>query len=367
MKILLANIFIFILFAACNKNSGKLPIIRFDDISAIDLKYEIPLDSVVERTEIIRFSSDKKLIIGKITLIFESKDYFFLISDDRILQFTKKGKFINFIGIQGKGPGEYISPWALDIDELNQDIFVMDFFGRKMLRYRFNGSFEIDFKFPEALNITGFKLYHDKIIYTSEVNSMRPEILIFDQNKDELLRISSSDREMLIGEAFMGTSFIMGNMEHPYLFHYFNDTVFSIEGNRLNPKYLLQFGKLKIKYEDMIIDSNERVHGPRAQVYDMFKAEHFTFVRYGVSRLIKTRGQTYLTGLYRNDLSSYSPNVNIICKENPLFSIYSGNGFFAGYDNTLLIPVSALDVLKTQPDFDILEGDNPILIKYHLR
>ena len=367
MRNIFFSLLLFFTTTSCVQNSEELPVIPFYKISAIDQKHEIPLDSIVERTEIIRFTSDIELIIGKIKEVFESKDNFFLIADNRILRFSKNGRFINPIGKQGKGPGEYLSPWALDVDDVNQCIYVMDYFGRKMLCYRFDGAFDNKFSLPESFNINGFRLYQGKILFTSDANAIIPEIYIYDQNTDELLQVSSCEREMHAGEAIMGTTFLMGNMEHPLLFHYFNDTVFSVIDKRLNPQYLLQFGKLKIKFEDLNVESGKKADGPRVQIYNMVSGKQFTFIQYGVTRLNGNKNQTQITGIYRNDLSFYLPSVNLISKEKPLFTIHSGKSFNAGYGNTLLTTISALDVLEAEPDFDISEGDNPLILKYYLK
>ncbi len=368
MKIRIGYVFALIIgFVSCSKKSDKLPAIPFDDISAISLKYKIPLDSVVERTEIIRFTTDTSLIIGNISEVVESENNLFVIADNKILEFTKSGEFIQQIGKQGKGPGEYLSPQTLDVDKVDQQIYVMDYFGRKMLRYNFDGSFYDKFDLPENFNINGFSLYQGKILYTSVANSVIPELYIYDQDNNGLTQISSPERKMAAGEALMSANFILGNPDHPLLFHYFNDTVFAIENNQLIPAYLLLFGNLKIKFEELNIENGKKANAPRAQVYNMAMGNRFTFIQYGVSRFNGKTGQTFLTGLYKNDCSAYSPNVTLVSNENPLYTIQSGKSFFKGNGNTLLIPVSALDVLKAAPGFDISENDNPILLKYYLR
>lgn len=351
---------------ACVK-SDKLPAIHLDNISKIDPKYEIPLDSIVERTEIIRLTSDGDLLIGKIEKVLESKNNYFLADDDLIYRFNKTGKLLNTIGRKGKGPGEYLSPGKIDADEANQHLYVMDYLGRKMLRYNFDGQLDTKFNLPDKFAINDFRLYNGRILYTSEANSVNPEIYLYDQTKGELMEVSACDREMAAGEAFMGISFVLGDIENPLLFHYFNDTVFKMEGAKLIPNHLLKFGRLKIKFDELVVEKGKSTGLPRAQVYKMFRGRMFTFVQYGVSNYQEKRSQTYLTGLYRNDLSSFSPNVNLISKESPLFSICSGTGFDAGFGNTLLKTVPAYEVSKLDPNFDISENDNPILLKYYLR
>lgn len=84
MKLEDEKIFAFLSFlfgiVACAK-SDKLPAIRFDSISKIDPKYEIPHDSIVERAEIIRLTFNNSQLIGK-----NMKGYL----NRQVLFFTKK-------------------------------------------------------------------------------------------------------------------------------------------------------------------------------------------------------------------------------------------------------------------------------------
>lgn len=367
MKKTLIYIVLCLNFASCNRKTGELPVIYFDDPSLINLEHNVPLDSIVERTEIIHLTSDSNLIIGKIKTVFESENHFYILENNRVLQFNKEGVFINLIGRKGKGPGEYVSPWALDVDESNRRVYVMDYFGRKMLQYNFDGSFAKQFMLPDNLHINGFCIWQDKILYTSSTNSVSPEIFQYDQSNSKLTTISSSDREMRVGEALMGTNFVTGQQDALFLFHYFNDTVFSLASNQLKPEHLIQFGKLKINYDELLVDNNKRPNGARLQVHNMIRREKFTFITYGVTKLKKARQQTRVTGFYCNDLSCNSPSVSFTNKATPLFDILSGTRINAGHGNTLLRAINAVDVLAIDPDFDISENDNPVLIKYFLK
>ncbi len=249
MKKSLIYLLVIISITSCTKNSEELPVVPFDNFNVIDLNHEIPLDSIVSKTEIIRFSADSALVIGNISLVYESKEHLYVIADGQIMQFNKAGKLVNLLGRQGEGPGEYLYARDMDVDEENQLIYVMDYFGQKMLYYNLDGTFEGSFDTPveNGIDKEGFSLYKGNILYTSNENSISPVISIYNQDKDELVKVSIANRETPAGEAFMGTNFIYENKEEPYLFYYFNDTVFSIETSKLEPAYLLKFGNLKIQ------------------------------------------------------------------------------------------------------------------------
>ncbi len=351
---------------ACNDKLEKLPELLIDDVSAIDLKYEIPYDSIFDRSEMIHLAANNEFVIGEIKGVLESKADFFILGKQQIARFNKQGKFLNTIGNKGKGPGEYLSPWRMDVDEAKQLVYVMDYYGRKMLRYHFNGTFDKKYNLPENYSVTNFQLYQGEILYISDVNSVSPEISICDLEADKQVDISLRDREMLANEAFFGSNFTMGNKEEPQFYHYFNDTVFTITDKKLEPKYLLKFGKLIPDYEELVMGSS-RKNSPRAQVNKMIQKDQLTFIRYGVSRFNGKRTQTLLTGLYRNDLKSFSPSVNISNNKKPLLSIATGVGISSGYGNSILRVVNAIDVLAAQPDLAISKNDNPFLIKYHLK
>lgn len=67
-----------------------------------------------------------------------SEDRIFIINNkcDKVLVFDRTGKFITQIGGYGTGPGEYLSPYVLHIDNKNKRISIADRRMNKLLHYR---------------------------------------------------------------------------------------------------------------------------------------------------------------------------------------------------------------------------------------
>ncbi len=73
-----------------------------------------------------------------------SKNYIFLATLYKVMQFDKKGDFIRYIGRRGQGPREFVqlSGAAMDLDESNQLIYLLDGRGNKIQVYNFNGKYQ---------------------------------------------------------------------------------------------------------------------------------------------------------------------------------------------------------------------------------
>ena len=77
--------------------------------------------------------------------------------------FEHNGKFLSKIKSIGKGPGEYIHISDIDINEKDQELYILDWDGGKICNYDLKGNFLRDIK----LN----NMYSDVCrIHTSNIN-----------------------------------------------------------------------------------------------------------------------------------------------------------------------------------------------------
>ena len=74
--------------------------------------------------EFVQLETTDESLLDGIFQIRITEDRLFIINQkfDKVLVFNKNGKFIATIGSFGSGPGEYLSPCAIHIDENNNRI-----------------------------------------------------------------------------------------------------------------------------------------------------------------------------------------------------------------------------------------------------
>ena len=72
-----------------------------------------------------------KLLIAYLSKILkESGSFYFIVSDNKIFKFDKNGGFVSYIGQNGQGPQEFIGASQIHPDDVNDHLYVMDYFGR---------------------------------------------------------------------------------------------------------------------------------------------------------------------------------------------------------------------------------------------
>ena len=98
----------------------------------------IPWEALVENIEIIPLETNQKSLISDIDHIIFDQDNIYIQSwHDKVLQFSKAGRYIRQIGEKGRGPGEYFSV----IDFQISDGFVLILDSKSILKYDNEGRF----------------------------------------------------------------------------------------------------------------------------------------------------------------------------------------------------------------------------------
>lgn len=115
-------------FSACNSQGNNLS--NTDQIR-FDLKKTI-LITESDDDDAYMFTDVKHINLN-------SKNNIYLIDDLRVAKYDNTGKYLCTIGGKGQGPGEYISPKYLFIDD-NNSLFILDS-GRSIISYNLNGIF----------------------------------------------------------------------------------------------------------------------------------------------------------------------------------------------------------------------------------
>jgi hypothetical protein len=104
---------------------------------------EVPLSGIAESIEYIPLETNGISVLGRINDVKFSKDYIFIHSFGNILlsQFDRNGKFIRYIGKEGRGPGEYALIRMFSLDEENRLIYIHPNWSRGLLVYSFDGEY----------------------------------------------------------------------------------------------------------------------------------------------------------------------------------------------------------------------------------
>ncbi len=107
----------------------------------------IGLEEAFKMERIIQLSKD--IVVGSISDLVVTVDGKFIISDpmsNAVFVFGRDGKFLSRIGGVGSGPGEFISPNKIALDEKG-NLYVEDRGNRRINVYDSEGRFKFSFSF----------------------------------------------------------------------------------------------------------------------------------------------------------------------------------------------------------------------------
>jgi len=123
-------------------------IVKVDINPSSQPKGSLMLSDLVEQIEYIPLETNDNCVVGKITF-YDVSDNYIVVSvaqTNEVFLFARTGRFITKIGKHGQGPGEYLSPASVYIDELKKCVYVSDS-PSKMLVYDFTGKYVISYSF----------------------------------------------------------------------------------------------------------------------------------------------------------------------------------------------------------------------------
>jgi len=169
MKKNFSLLFLIIIIFSCSNR-------KFNDSSTVGYAITIDLESV-ERVSLkignIRFvplETTDDCLIGVADKVLIRNNRIYIADFSRAMAlfvFDMNGKFLFKISRRGQGPGEYISINDFDIQD-NQDIFLLDPFGKELLVFDSEGKYQHNVNFEFAFR--NFCLIENKI-YLSHITS----------------------------------------------------------------------------------------------------------------------------------------------------------------------------------------------------
>ncbi len=361
---------LFILFTGCvfNNKDEKLSRIQLNDISGINQKFEYAIEKISDSVVPIPLETNEHCLIKEISEIQESKDFLWILSDGKLYQFTSKGKFVRMVGAVGQGPEEYISVWDIHVNNQQEQVNILDYFGRKILVYNFSGKLLSTQSLPEGYSYNAIYGKERDLYLYSISNAIFPDLLLCKGNQFDTISIS----ERTMGkEGFLGNTYMYSINEEIGLYHYFNDTIYRLQNQKLVPKYLLDLGKLKYSFAETELGEDFspklKIAGSRLQIMDCFETSDYLFLHYMLNEYEGVKSVPFLF-LYDKINSIKYDHVNLVCSEIPEFSIRNGKKIrYSDYSNCLIASFQIEEINHFAEKIGADISDNPVIVKYHLK
>ncbi|MCG8411686.1 MAG: 6-bladed beta-propeller [Bacteroidales bacterium] len=247
-----------LLMVSCNsayKDSPlKKTVNKINLFEAFKKRGEIKLSDFIEKLEYVPLETTKNVVIGKIRQLFVTEKFFVIHDWFRCYLFDRKGKFVRYIGKNGKGPGEYSAIRCIDVDEQSGYIYINVNTKRYFLKYNFKGVFlgaigkDLDISgvaFIDTCNyIYNVENYYGNSKYKYVTQDINNEIIHKFPNCIRFNYQASNYGTVLSRN---NCSFFVRNDFSIYAKPFFNDTIFKvINRNKIIPCYIFDCQKKRI-------------------------------------------------------------------------------------------------------------------------
>lgn len=225
-------------------------------------------DKMIDSVTLIKLEASDSSLFGYINKIRVYKGFIYIL-DRRFAKalfiFDKSGKHVKTIQNPGRGPREFISIVNFEINPLEDEIMVMDNYGRKFGFFDLEGNYlrEAPSKIEvlEAVSLPGGVIVHakhessfwkngkpegsDKIFYTNEKGEILKSLFPYEDNA----KIT-----------FMLEETIVAHSDSSYTYApRFRDTIYNLTDKGLIPRYALHFNDATVIPERILQNEDQKV------------------------------------------------------------------------------------------------------------
>lgn len=247
-----------------NKGEGITIIDIANDFSN---EREFRLSEIAYDIEYIKLEATPDSYVGGgLSTWLTNDEYVFVYNRNRLLQFSRSGRFIREIGKYGRGPGELTGINGMTLDEKNNKIYIIVRGKKEIVKYdvasgEYLGNFPIKDYSGSPLLQNSFQILENNTfaILSPPFSQYQPDyklLEIIDDKGNELATKTSfifsyEDNEKREKGQYSFDNHIWVFNNQPRLFEGLNDTIYNIFENQLVPAYILNLGKLKGPFDVM--------------------------------------------------------------------------------------------------------------------
>jgi hypothetical protein len=266
MKTRCFSVVVFLLFFSysCNNKSHAPKVVQLSEFpveikisEAIANQKDIKLSEIADSIVYIPLETSRNSPVGYIADFDYAPDNYFILTSSAtgILRFNGQGKFLNFIGKQGRGPGEYLPGSTFSVIENPPKLYVLSNFTKKLLEFDFDGNYS-----GQVLN--AYKYQGDFFAITSDrflfcLGTAEFPVLLTKESqlftlKDKIYNTLGYVDNPIVSYPELGTiskdARVSGSVSSFFkglpLFHNNNtmDTIYSVRNDSIYPRYIINKG-----------------------------------------------------------------------------------------------------------------------------
>ena len=264
IKHLLLGGFSLLLLSCGGKKSGDQPVENISEVpeypitisfaKGIDTEQEVRLSEIAREVKVVPLETKPECLVAKVSQgMIQMVDHnLFIPCSEGLLQFTDDGKFVRSVVKRGQGPGEYSIIRFIAANDRLKQIYIMD--NGRILTYTIGGDYVGESKIPFCWQFTllGDSAYVGYIY--NNTGQKKDRLVLVDRQGETLNTFPQYDQFTIAN----GLNYYLWGYYDRYLYsfreeacckEYYNDTVFTVTPERLEPRYILDLGKYKIPKE----------------------------------------------------------------------------------------------------------------------
>lgn len=308
---------LFIPFKVFSKGESQEVVIKNNSPKYGEFKLEIVEEDVIRESDIdvnYMYKSVRDIAVDSNNNIF-LLDY----SLKNIFKYDYKGKFILTVGSFGQGPGEYMSPRGIFVDDKN-NLYVNDD-GRALIKFSSNGLFKNRIKLSLHMTSNNFFVDDDGNIYGffREISDteIKKVFIKLDQKGQVLKKIKEYIETNLVVKR-VGSGVMMGGLIHEYSADIFFSPI-------LNEQICI--GE-NLKYEFEVHDLQGKL------VFSLYNTENPQSISGDIARLKRLWGKDYVNSV---NFPPHKPFFkDLLCDEKGRIYVVRVKSFFDKNKNEIV-------------------------------
>lgn len=251
----------------------------------------VPYEDLFRKTGTIFLETNNNCLISKVSQLnlFSNKIFILDQNTKNIFVFDTNGHFINKIGSNGKGPGEYIRPSNFIINRKDSLLKVYDSARKKIISYNFNGRFigEIYIdkylsSFGEWNNGSGYWGYCAGDL-NEDTRKKQKESIKFIKFDSDGKEIQTYEGEKVIDNLYLKDCYITSEYNDKiYFVEPYCNKIYSFDGEKITSDYNIDFSGnfIPLKYLAKIRKLNSKESSSAKEVNDIINNYAFFFLRF---------------------------------------------------------------------------------------
>ena len=204
-----------------------------DAFAAYKEKKARGISTIADDIEYIPLETTKDCLLdGTLRNVIVTTTDIFVFDYRKGYRFNRKGKFINSIGSQGKGPGEYIRPMFMEVDTINRFVYFID--DKKMLKYDYEGkhieTFSLGFGSQRFIIAnTGYFAINDRSYQFANSNE-RFSVRFFSEKDKKVVSNFPSEHKEKVSGFMMCDPVAYKYNNNVFIKDYWSDTIYIMNG-----------------------------------------------------------------------------------------------------------------------------------------